>query len=228
MSDAPEDFAALLARARHQDPDALAALVKGYEGKVRLVARVLLGPALRPYLDSMDVVQSVHRSLMLGLRQDKFDISSPEKLVALALTLVRRKVARKWRHLRRQQRLNGRPGDTSNLSDLLLSLKSTEADPASAAQFNDAIRHLCATLDETEQRMIELHIEGRSTAEIAADLGINPIALRAWLTPPLPPVQGRRCVRRLALIGTRSSIIHIPHDPGFPIIFSNKHDSLRH
>jgi hypothetical protein len=30
MSDAPEDFAALLARARRQDADALAALVQGY------------------------------------------------------------------------------------------------------------------------------------------------------------------------------------------------------
>ena len=182
MSDAPEDFAALLARARHQDQDALAALVQSYESKVRLVARVLLGPALRPYLDSVDLVQSVHRSLMLGLRQDKFDISSPEKLMALALTLVRRKAARKWRHLKRQQRLNGPPGDSSNLSDLLLSLHSTEADPARTAQFNDAVTHLCDNLDATEQRMMQLHVEGQSTSEIAAELGINPIALRVRLT----------------------------------------------
>jgi RNA polymerase sigma-70 factor (ECF subfamily) len=68
MSEAPETFADLLARARRQDPAALAELVQRYESRVRMVARVLLGPALRPYLDSLDLVQSVHRSLMLGIQ----------------------------------------------------------------------------------------------------------------------------------------------------------------
>ena len=49
---------------------------------------MLLGPALRPYLDSLDLVQSVHRSLLLGLRQEKYDISSPDQIIALAVTLV--------------------------------------------------------------------------------------------------------------------------------------------
>src|SRR5258708_3834180 len=98
MPDATGEFTALLARARGGEQEALLQLVRQYESKVRLVARVLLGPALRPYLDSVNLVQSVHRSLLLGLRQDKFDVSTPENLLALALTLVRRKVARQWRH----------------------------------------------------------------------------------------------------------------------------------
>ena len=39
-------------------------LVAAYEPEVRLVARVRLGTALRPYLDSVDLVQSVHRSVL--------------------------------------------------------------------------------------------------------------------------------------------------------------------
>jgi RNA polymerase sigma-70 factor (ECF subfamily) len=182
MPEAPEPFASLLARARQEDPEALAQLVRQYESRVRLVARVLLGPALRPYLDTVDLVQSVHRTLMLGMRGDKHDISSPEKLVALALTLVRRKVARQWRRVQRQRRLGGGPADSGNLPELLLSLHSTEADPASAAQFNDALRHLCASLDAAEQRILELHLQGYRTAEIAAEMGLNPVALRVRLT----------------------------------------------
>ena len=68
------------------------------DGGGRIVAHFLLSRDLRPYLDSLDLVQSVHKSLLLGLRSDKFDISNPEKLVALALTMVRRKAARHWRH----------------------------------------------------------------------------------------------------------------------------------
>ena len=182
MSAAPEEFAALLGRARRQDPQALALLVQEYEPKIRLVARVLLGPALRPYLDSLDLVQSVHRSLMLGVRQDKYDIAGPEQLVALALTMVRRKVARQWRRARRQQRLTGGSAESSDLPQLLVSLQSTEADPAKAAQLNDAVRHLCGNLDATEQRLLELRLEGYSTAEIAGELGMNPIAVRVRMT----------------------------------------------
>src|ERR1700677_2998952 len=104
MPETLDDFGVLLASARAGDQAALVELARKYEPEVRIVAHVLLGPALRPHLDSVDLVQSVHRSLMLGLRNCKFDISSPEKLIALALTMVRRKVARHWRHLRKQQR----------------------------------------------------------------------------------------------------------------------------
>ncbi len=181
MSDAPEDFAALLARARHQDQTRWRLLCRATTEQGAPVARGSAGTGTaRPYLDSVDLVQSVHRSLMLGLRPGQVrHFQSGKADGGTALTLVRRKAARKWRHLKRQQRLNGPPGDSSNLSDLLLSLHSTEADPARTAQFNDAVTHLCDNLDATEQRMMQLHVEGQSTSEIAAELGINPIALRA-------------------------------------------------
>src|SRR5688572_12807585 len=101
-----DNFAALLGRARQGDEAALAELAAKYEPEVRIDARVQLGQALRPYLDSMDLVQSVHRSLLVGLRQNKFEFASPENLIGLALTMVRRKVARHWRKLRRQHRLS--------------------------------------------------------------------------------------------------------------------------
>ena len=182
MPDAGDDFAALLGRARQGDSSALAQLARQYESKVRVVARVLLGPALRPYLDSMDLVQSVHRSLMLGLRQDKSDISSPEKLVALALTLVRRKVARQWRHMQRQQRLTAGSTDSGNLAAMLTSLTSREADPGDTVQFNDAVSHLCDNLQPSERRMLELRLQGYSTAEIASEMRIHAVALRVRLT----------------------------------------------
>jgi RNA polymerase sigma factor (sigma-70 family) len=177
VSESSEDFAALLARARRNDPDAQAELVRRYESKVRLVARVLLGTALRPYLDSLDLMQSVHRSLLLALRDSKFAISSPEQLVGLATTMVRRKVARQWRRMRRQQRTASDDAPT-----LLTSLVSSEVDPARAAQSNDAIRRLWDNLDGPEQRLVRLRLDGYSTAEIASELGLSPVALRVRMT----------------------------------------------
>jgi RNA polymerase sigma-70 factor (ECF subfamily) len=182
MADAPEDFAALLDRARGGDQAALTRLVELYEPKVRLVARLRLGPALRPYLDSMDLVQSVHRSLLRGLKGQKFAPAGPEQLLALAVTLVRRKAARHWRRVQRQRRLEAAPGEAGPLAELLTSLSDPRPDPAQAAQFNDQVAQLCQHLNSTERRMLELRLQGYRTDEIARELGLHPVALRVRMS----------------------------------------------
>src|SRR5687768_12063834 len=119
MTAAAPSFEVLLSRARQRDPEAISALCRQYEPRLRVVARVLLGPALRPHLDSMDLVQSVHRSLLVGIRDEAFDISTPENLMALAVTMLRRKVSRHWRRAQRQQRLRSGGSSLDLLPTLL-------------------------------------------------------------------------------------------------------------
>lgn len=177
---AEDEFAALLERVRQGDRQAMTDLAHQYEARVRLMARVLLGPALRPYLDSIDLVQSVHRSLLVGLRQNRLDVRSPEHLLALALTMVRRKVARVWRRGQRQQRMSSSIGN-SQLPEVLAALSSTRDDPAAAARFTDQVRQLYEGLSDTDRQLLELRVQGYSTAEIAEQLGIQPVALRVRL-----------------------------------------------
>jgi RNA polymerase sigma-70 factor (ECF subfamily) len=181
MSQAADEFTGLLARARGGDPEALAELVRQYEPEVRIVARVLLGPALRPYLDSLDLVQSVHRSLLLGLRHGQVDVSRPERLVALAVTIVRRKIARHWRRHQRQKRWDA-AGEAGALAGRLVELASAADDPAGAAQLRDSLRHLCEHLDAAERRTLELRLQGYSTAEVARQLGQDADVLRVRLS----------------------------------------------
>ena len=180
MTSAAQPFAALLSRARQHDPEAVNEICLQYEPRLRVVARVLLGPALRPYLDSMDLVQSVHRSLLIGFREEKFDISTPENLIALSLTLLRRKVARHWRHLQRQQRPGGSSIDL--LPQILADLSTPEADPAEVAQFRDQLEQLCQQLSPTERQVLALRLDGYTTAEIAEQLDMNHVTLRVRLT----------------------------------------------
>jgi RNA polymerase sigma factor (sigma-70 family) len=183
MPDPGSEFAELLRKARAGDAAALARLAEQYEPTVRMVARVLLGPALRPYLDSADAVQSVHRSLLAGLRGGKFDLSAPENLVALAVTLLRRRLARRWRHVRRQERLSlGGAATTSGPADPMDDRAGATPDPAEEAAFRDAARRLYARLTDAERQMIDLRLQGYSTDEIARRLGLNPIALRVRLS----------------------------------------------
>jgi RNA polymerase sigma factor (sigma-70 family) len=167
------DFAALMARAKAGDTAAVEELVRQYEPEVRIVARVLLGPALRPHLDSIDLVQSVHRSLLVGLRQNKLEIGGPAQLIGLVLTMLRRKVARKWRHMRRQQRLSHGPTGAAELAGLLVSVGSGETDPARAAELKDSVQQLCSGLADVDRRLIEMRMEGHTTAEAARAMDMD-------------------------------------------------------
>ena len=176
-----EAFRELLTRARQGDEQALADLVRRYEGRVRLTARVLLGPALRPHLDSVDLTQSVHRTLLVGLRDEKFDFDTPEQLLALLLTVVRRKVARHWRKAQRQQRLDSQSGEIDAVQ-LLASLAQPQENPAASAQLEDSLRHVLDQMTSLDRRVIELRLLGHSTVEVAEQLGQDARVLRARLS----------------------------------------------
>src|SRR6476659_3669855 len=94
------DFLDLLARVRGGDDVAAAELVRRYERAVLRSVRSRLSQSMRGAMDSMDVMQSVHRSLLTGLKNDRFDFASPQQLIGLAVLLVQRKVARHWRKLK--------------------------------------------------------------------------------------------------------------------------------
>lgn len=182
MSSPASAFAELVARVRQGDQTALDDLVRQYEPEVRLVARLRLGPALRPYLDSMDLVQSVHRSLIVGLKQDKYELHEPGQLIALALTIVRRKAARHWRKLQRQDRPSGSKTGEGNLPSVLQNLADSTDHPAAGVTLDDTVQALCKNLSPDEKRLLELHLEGYRTVEAAEKLGVNADVLRVKLS----------------------------------------------
>jgi RNA polymerase sigma-70 factor (ECF subfamily) len=150
--------------------------------EVRIVARARIGAALRPYLDSADLVQSVHRSILLGLREQKFDISTPQKLVALALTIVRRKAARHWRHVRRQSRLSGHDDGSASLAELLVNLSGGSDDPQKVAANTEVVERILRSCEAVDRELIKLRVEGYSTIDAARRLALNPDVTRVRLS----------------------------------------------
>lgn len=177
------DFDLLLSAARAGDEAAMQKLVSQYESELRMVARSKLGPALRPHLDTIDLVQSVHRSLMIGLRANRFDISSPQKLIGLAVTIVRRKAAKQWRHLKRQQRLSHLESEESDdFVESILSLESTPTDLTDEVAHRELLAQWLRDLDPVEKKLITMRMEGYSTAEVAENLQLDPDVLRVKLS----------------------------------------------
>jgi RNA polymerase sigma-70 factor (ECF subfamily) len=175
-----ERFTDLVALVRAGDAEALERLVRAYEPDVRIAARVHLGMALRPYLDSMDLVQSVHRSLLSGLRGKRLDVASPAALIGLAVTMVKRKIARQWRRHRRQTRLK-QPEGSADAVDTLVTLHRRHVGPESAAELRDAVERILSGFEGDDRRLLELRLDGLSTAEAAERLGKTPEALRVRL-----------------------------------------------
>lgn len=181
MTEASE-FDLLLAAARSGDESAMQKLIEQYEPELRIVARNRLGAALRPHLDTIDLVQSVHRSLMIGLRDARFDITSPQKLIALAVTIVQRKAAKHWRHLKRQQRLSGHDESNDDLVETMLSLRSSSDDAMSELVTRELLAQWLDKMDSLERQLVELRLEGYSTVEIAQKLDLDADVLRVKLS----------------------------------------------
>lgn len=172
------EFAEMLDRVRQGDREALAGLLRDYEPALRRFAHAHLGPALRPYADSLDLVQSAHKSVMVALWSNRYEFSSPEKLLALAKTILHRKVARLAERVGRQKR----PDDAGDDSDagVIPSVPSPDAGPAEAAEFHNTLDHVCRQLNDRERHIVMLLVQGHTRKEIAEALGEDPHAFRVY------------------------------------------------
>lgn len=173
-----ESFDDLLERVRSGDEAAASRLVQLYEGIVRRSVRSRLGRPMRRALDSMDVVQSVHRSLLIGMRHEKFAIRSPDDLVGLALVMVRRKVARQWRRIKARPDARAESSPEADFSD---NPDRPGGDPAAAVLADDALEAFLAEVDDTDRKLVHLRLDGHSTTEAAGLLGLDPKFLRVRL-----------------------------------------------
>ncbi|MEQ1828867.1 MAG: ECF-type sigma factor [Pirellula sp.] len=176
-SQSDDDFADLLERVRQGDEPAASELVQRYERTVLRSVRIRLGSQMRSVLDSMDIVQSVHRSLLVGLRNEKYQFASPQQLVALAVVMVQRKVARHWRKLKQMPsshfELNydneGIPVDRRASSD------PTASRIVSAA---DLLSQFLSQLNEFDRQLVRLKLDGHSSVETARILDREPAFIR--------------------------------------------------
>jgi RNA polymerase sigma factor (sigma-70 family) len=172
-----QDLSILLDLARTGDEGAFTILVRTYEPGLRRTAKRVLGHLLQAEVDTEDLVQSVHWSLWVGLREGKFEFDSPERLLAGARAILRGKVARLWRTIERRRRLVSRiPGSVWSRSDF------AESDqPERQISAEDQFEHLCKMMTWTERRLIELRILGYTTAEAAREMGRDTENLRVTL-----------------------------------------------
>jgi len=176
-SQSDDDFLNLLARVRGGDDSAAGELIERYEKAVLRSVRSRLGRSMRGAMDSMDVMQSVHRSLLIGVRNARFQFASPQQLIGLAVVMVQRKVARHWRKLKRFPTTGGEHARQVPATHLE-GIASDEFAPSEMASVSDLLERYLAQLDELDRKLVRLKLDGHSSVEAAAILGREPAFVR--------------------------------------------------
>ncbi len=171
------DFAELLAQVRQGDESAAGRLVQRYERAVLRSVRSRLGKNMRSALDSMDVMQSVHRSLLVGLRNEKYQFSTPQQLIGLAVAMVQSKIARHWRKIKKM------PGKmfetkTAELDTQVEQLASQDPTASLVVSAEELLQQFLAKLDELDQELVRLKMAGHSSVDTAKQLNCKPAFIR--------------------------------------------------
>jgi len=142
-----DDFLDLIRRVRSGDEDAATALVAQFEPFILRVVRFRMRhrgdyDRLRHDVGSIDVCQSVFKSLFARLKDGRFDLNQPKDIEKLLSAMIRFKIANKarrlsvvWREVRSDpaptEHVDPRPGpeksvDDKDLSEIIFKLFSVD------------------------------------------------------------------------------------------------------
>jgi RNA polymerase sigma-70 factor (ECF subfamily) len=179
-------FRDLLHRVRAGDQDAAVDLVSRYESAVRRAVRIrLVDSRLKGALDSMDICQSVMGSFFYRAALGQFELEKPEDLVRLLVTMARNKLADQARRQATTRRGRGmvRLGDAAEID-----VPGVDPTASRVASAREVLEAAWQRLGSDERWLAEQRAQGRPWAELAAEVGTTPEALRKKHTRALDRV----------------------------------------
>jgi RNA polymerase sigma factor (sigma-70 family) len=184
---AETNFLGLIRFARSGDETAWVELVRRFEPYMQRIVRIRMRQRgdfdrLRLDVGSSDVCQSIFRSLLKGLRKDKYQLNHPDDLKKLLQTLIRFNLATKARRA------------WVRLRDLLDDEEQDQwIDRGAPPELNviqqDLIGAIQSQFTEEELEILTLWLDGEPWKRIAEEVGGTLDAVRQRLTRALRRVR---------------------------------------
>ncbi len=185
-----EEFSALLGHARSGDADAATELVRRYEPELRRYVRVRLTDSrLRRFVDSVDICQSILGRFFVGFFAGKYELQSPQQLIALLLRMAKNEVCDQIRKQHAARR-GGREAQASALHSME-ALADSCMNPSEQASNAELVEKMLDELSSHERLLAERRMAGFGWAELAAELQTNAEVLRKRFTRVLQRVRLR-------------------------------------
>tara|TARA_R110002049_G_scaffold72490_8_gene187599 strand:- start:6354 stop:7007 length:654 start_codon:yes stop_codon:yes gene_type:complete len=191
MESSPAEFSQLLARVRDGEDDATTELWERYFQRLVRIAAKRLPTNLRRTGDEEDIAISAFHSFIAGIRRDQFpDLSGPDNLWGLLITLTSRKVNAHLRFQTRQKRGGGNVRGESVFMDSSGELSrggigevtGDNAAPDLHAELAEACDGLLSELSDDQLRQIAvMRMDGYLVDEIAEKMQLSKRAVERRL-----------------------------------------------
>lgn len=140
---------------------------------LRTLAGRYLDKRLSPKVDADDVVQSVLLSFVSRLNSGRIRIDSSQALRGLLALMVTRKCSRYVGHYRRGRRNLKREMRFDSQESLENDLTARDSAPESRLVFDEQLDQLLSKFDQQDRQIVNLLLDGQSTAQIAQQLGCS-------------------------------------------------------
>lgn len=148
---------------------------------LEMLAQRRMEPGLRRRVGPEDVAQSVCRTFFRRMQGGEFQFGEDTGLWRLLCAITLAKVREKARHHLRLKRGLQREASLDSPSGADFVHAAPGPTPAESAEFSDVLEHVLSELDDEERRIVELRLEDKTQAEIAAELGCAERTVRRML-----------------------------------------------
>ncbi len=171
-----DSFVALMERlCSADDPVAQQAareVFERYSRRLVALARSHFDRRLAHKVDAEDVVQSAYKSFFIRQRDGRLKAGNWQNLWSLLSLITLRKCADRIQYLRARRRDARRESPAGEGKvELWQAAVDREPTPEEAAMLVETVEELFRSLDEDERPILELSLQGYSTAEISERLG---------------------------------------------------------
>ncbi len=190
----PEElsFVDLVLRVRAGDQAASAEFVRRYEPAIRIVVHARLhDPGLRRVLDSMDICQSVLCNFFVRATAGEFELETPAQLIKLLATMA---INRLTDHVLKQQAARRDHRRTERASASGQEFVDQGPGPSELAADKEFLEVFRSKLSTEERHLAAQRALGCSWAEIGAEVGGSPDALRVQLARAVDRVTRELCL----------------------------------
>jgi RNA polymerase sigma-70 factor (ECF subfamily) len=180
-----EDIRQLVARWCAGDQEAARLLVERYSPYLRQVIRQRLHPRLRTQFDSLDFTQDVWASFFASPPAAE-DFASAQRLLAFLTALARNKVISAVRQRLQRQKYNLKKEEFSLDAPGVQEPPSPQPTPSVIVMSQEEWQRLLGRQPLVYRRVLILWREGRSSSQIAQEVGISERTVRRVLRKLLP------------------------------------------